>query len=268
LLIAIVLIVSLFYGTLLFIDKYTGHGKEFNVPDISGLRLENAKDTLARYKLKLEIIDSIYTDKEEKGAIIEQIPGVNEKIKSGRTVFVTINAFGEEKIKMPDFVGSSIRQAIIDADVAGLKIGEKKYVPDFAKNYVLKQLYNGEEIPAGTLIPKGAYIDLEIGQGNAGVILIPNFLGYTLEQADSIANQNFVNISGIFYDESIKTATDSNNAKIYKQDPMPDNNNKITMGSFIDIWLTLKQDLIPKIDTANLQINNNNSENTDEEDIL
>jgi len=266
LLIAIVLVGALFYGTLFFIDKYTGHGKEFAVPDISGLRLEEAKDTLAKYNLSLEVIDSIYTDNEQKGAIVEQIPAKTEKIKAGRTIFVTINAFGKEKVKMPDFVGSSIRQAVIDAEAIGLKIGEKKYVPDFAKNYVLKQFYNGKEIQAGTLIPKGAYIDLEVGQGNAGVIFVPNFLGYKLSQADSIANANFVNISGIFYDESVKTADDSANAVIFKQDPLPDNNNKITMGSFIDLWFTINKDLIPEIDTTQTQ--NENIEIENEEDVL
>ncbi len=262
--IVIILVAGLFYSTTLFINNYTDHGHEFNVPNIKHLKVDDAKDTLANYKLGISVIDSVYTDDEVKGGIVEQIPDTNEKIKKGRIVFVTINAYGKQKIKMPDFVGSSIRQAFIDADVVGLKIGEKKYVPDFAKNYVLKQFYNGKEIQPGTLVPKGAYIDLEIGQGSSGLVNVPNFLGYTKLQADSIANTYYVNISGIFYDESVKTAEDTTNAKIYKQDPVFKENNKLPMGSFIDIWLTINKDIIPEIDTTNTS--NNNTE--DEEDVL
>jgi len=167
---------------------------------------------------------------------------------------------------MPNLVGTSIRQAITDAETYGLKIGEKKYVPDFAMNYVLKQFYKGKEIKAGTQIQKGSYIDLEIGKGlNSERIPVPNLIGRNYLSADSIANNAFINISGIFYDEDVKTKKDTANAVVYKQDPMPTNNNKTTMGSFIDIWLTNDKSLVPEI-TIDTTITNNNLK--DEEEIL
>ena len=211
----------------------------------------------------MQYIAKAYVDKHSNTLLI-----VTADHSTGGLAIVVINAFSQEEIIMPDLVGSSVRQAITDAETYGLKIGEKKYVPDFAMNYVLKQFYNGKEIDAGTPIPKGSYIDLEIGKGlNNEKIPVPNLIGLNYLSADSVANTAFINISGVFYDENVKTKDDTVNAVVYKQDPMPTNDNKTTMGTFIDIWLSTDKSLVPEIiidvDTT---ITNNNIE--DEEEIL
>ncbi len=248
------------------IDEYTSHNEEVVIPNILEMDSVMAQKVLDSNNLILQIIDSVHLSEVEKGNIVEQTPVAGELIKENRKIFVVINAFTQERIKMPNLVGTSIRQAITDAETYGLKIGEKKYVPDFAMNYVLKQYYKGEEINAGTVIPKGSYIDLEIGKGlNSEKIPVPNLIGLNYLSADSVANNAFINISGVFYDEDVKTKIDTENAVVYKQDPMPTNNNKTSMGSFIDIWLTTNKSLVPEI-IIDTTITNNNTE--DEEEIL
>ncbi len=264
--IVIVLLILMFWLTVYGIDKYTSHNEEVVIPSILEMDSVMAQKVLDSNNLILQIIDSVHLAEVEKGFIVEQTPKAGGFIKENRKVFVVINAFSQEKIKMPNLVGTSIRQAITDAETYGLKIGEKKYVPDFAMNYVLKQFYKGKEIIAGTQIQKGSYIDLEIGKGlNNERIPVPNLIGLNYLSADSIANNAFINISGIFYDEHVKTKKDTANAVVYKQDPMPTNNNKTTMGSFIDIWLTNDESLVPDI-IIDTTITNNNLK--DEEDIL
>jgi len=248
--IAILLLILTFWVTAFGIDKYTSHNEEIIIPNIIDLDSTQAQKILDSNNLFIQIIDSVHLTEVKKGVIVEQTPKAGAFIKENRKIFVVINSFTTEKIKMPDLVGASIRQAITDAETYGLKIGEKKYVPDFAMNYVLKQYYKGKEIKAGTVIPKGSYIDLEIGKGlNSEKIPVPNLLGLNYLSADSVANNAFINISGVFYDEAIKTKEDTTNAVVYKQDPMPTNNNKTTMGTFIDIWLTNDKSLVPEIDT-------------------
>jgi len=264
--IVIVLLILMFWLTVYGIDKYTSHNEEVVIPSILEMDSVMAQKVLDSNNLILQIIDSVHLAEVEKGFIVEQTPKAGGFIKENRKVFVVINAFSQEKIKMPNLVGTSIRQAITDAETYGLKIGEKKYVPDFAMNYVLKQFYKGKEIIAGTQIQKGSYIDLEIGKGlNNERIPVPNLIGLNYLSAYSIANNAFINISGIFYDEHVKTKKDTANAVVYKQDPMPTNNNKTTMGSFIDIWLTNDESLVPDI-IIDTTITNNNLK--DEEDIL
>jgi len=261
---AILLLVFFLWITFYSIDKYTSHNEAVIIPDILNLDTLKAQKILDSNNLHIQIIDSVHLTDVKKGVIIEQTPKAGEFIKENRKIFVVINAFTKEIIKMPDLVGTSIRQAITDAETFGLKIGEKKYVPDFAMNYVLKQFVNGKEISPGTPIPKGTYIDLEIGKGlNNEKILVPNLIGLNLESAKIISNNAFINISGIFYDSDIITKEDSAIAVVYKQDPMPINNNKTTMGTFIDIWLTKDISLVPEIETDTLTNTLN-----DEEDNL
>lgn len=263
---ASVLLIVLFLATTFAIDAYTDNGNEIEVPNIIDLSVNEAKIKADSITLKIEVIDSVYAKHIAKGAIVEQIPKAKSMIKENRTIFVTINSFSDEIIPMPDLVGISIRQAITDAGSFGIKIGERLYVPDIAKDYVLKQIYRGIEIKPGTKIPKGSYIDLEIGQGSSSEsVRVPNILGLKLKMAESTCDNLFLNISGKFYNTDVKTKEDTANAVIYKQSPMPINNNKTVIGSFIDVWLSTDKSLVPNIKADTL---NTNDIETDEEDIL
>lgn len=267
--IAIIFGVLSFWLTFVFIGKYTGHSDIVKVPYLIELMPDEANEILAKHNIKVEIIDSVYQSGVKKGSIVEQTPDSAYTIKENRTIFVVINAIGEEKVKMPDLKKSSLRQAIADAEIFGLKIGEKKYVPYFAKNYVLNQFYNGKEIMPGEIIPKGSYIDLEIGQGESNELtLVPNLKGLNLENANIRVNEYFLNIESSTYDESVETKEDSLNAIIFKQLPASGENNKISIGSLIDVWLTVKENIINKLDTAKTPIRNTDNYNSNEENNL
>jgi len=264
LVIAIAVVVLIFSTTIIGIDIYTDNGNEIDVPNLKGMTIEEAQATVKTQNLFVEITDSIFSNNLEKGSIVEQSPKTNNKIKENRTIFVSIVSFSKEMVSMPDLVNESIRQAISDANNFGIKIGERKYVPGL-KDYVLKQIYRGQEIKVGTKIPKGTYIDLEIGQGNNNQeILVPNVLGMTLSKAENKCSNVFISISGKFYDDNILTTQDSQNAIIYKQSPMPVDGNKIISGSFIDVWISTDKSLVPEIELDTLE----NINNTDAENIL
>jgi len=259
--IAIVVIVLVFAATIIGIDMYTDNGNEFDVPDLKGMSIEEAQAVAKTQNLFVEITDSIFSNDLEKGSIVEQSPRINNKIKQNRTIYVTVVSFSKEMVSMPDLVNESIRQAISDANNFGIKIGERKYVPGL-KDYVLKQIYRGKEIKVGAKIPKGTYIDLEIGQGtNNEEIPVPNVLGMKIKEAENKCSNVFISISGKFYDENILTKDDTLNCIIYKQSPMPIDGNKIVSGSFIDVWMSTDKSLVPEIELDTLDnINNPDAE--------
>ncbi len=260
--IAVIVFFLLFWLTSYFIDIYTSHNQEIKVPKLINLKPQEAQKILDEFSLTLEVVDSVYLTNFKKGVIVEQTPDTGNLIKENRKIFVTINALTKEKIKMPDLVGSSIRQAITDAETYGLRIGKKRYVPDFAMNYVLRQFLNGKEIKPGTIIPKNSYIDLEIGKGlnNGESTTTPNLLGISLQHANNKAKSAFLSISGIYYDKTVITKNDTMEAVVIKQNPKPNNN--IVMGSFIDVWLSKDKTLIMEIenDTTDLLYNNEDEE--------
>ena len=92
--------------------------------------------------MRIEITDSVFNHNLTRGTIIEQNPFAGFKVKKNRRIFLIINANTPEKVKMPNIVGVSHRQAEAVLKNAGLEIGRLIHVPDIAVNNILKQKYN------------------------------------------------------------------------------------------------------------------------------
>ncbi len=236
--IAVILLIIMYFGLLYGLDKYTHHGEKIAVPNFKGLTAKDAQELAKAHRLKIVISDTTYSGEQERGLISAQIPQQTAEVKSDRSIYLTINSMNPEKISMPDFVGASLRQAMADAEIYGLKIGEINYVPDIAKNNVLAQTIKGEEVPVGTKIEKGTSIDLTLGMGISNEkVFIPLLINKTIEQADSILRSKYLNTGAQFFDESIETLEDSAIAVIYKQEPEPFSKD-FRPGDFVDIWLS------------------------------
>lgn len=237
---AIGIISALLILTFLLLKVYTHHGQALSVPDFTGLTLEEAQLKAQKNKMRIEVSDSIFNTNRPKGTVIEQNPLVGFKVKKNRRIFLIINASNPEKVKMPNIVGVSHRQAEAVLKNAGLEIGRLIHVPDIAVNNVLKQKYNGSEIEEGSLVPKGSKIDLVLGMGLSDQKTpIPDLDHYTLEKAKSRILRSALNMGAIIYDESIIDGTDSLEAQVWRQYPSFKENKSIRLGSTVDVWLTV-----------------------------
>ena len=72
-------------------------------------------------------------------------------------------------VQMPDLKDLSLRQAEALLETYGLRVGAKITVPSIVKGAVIGQLYQGEEIEPGSLVRRGSYITLQIGDGKASL---------------------------------------------------------------------------------------------------
>ncbi len=239
----ILLLIGFFlcYGSLVFLRHYTHHGEALSVPDVRGLTLAEAQKVLQAQKMRCQLSDSVYVTSVKPGAVYIQNPEPSFKVKEKRNIFLTINAMAPEKVKMPDVVGVTLRQAKTILESQGLNIGVLKPVPDIAKNNVLKQLYKGKEIRKGTSILKGAEIDLVVGAGLSDErTSVPNLVGLTLTEARNEATKYSLNIS-VIYDNSVTTSVDSIKAFIFQQRPLSTANAMLQLGSAIDVWMTVDE---------------------------
>ncbi|NJO89747.1 MAG: PASTA domain-containing protein [Chloroflexia bacterium] len=244
-------IIGLLFGVFQSLNVVTHHGEGLSVPDFTGKTLKQAIADAKEVDLKIEVNDSVYNAPGKKGTIIKQNPSPDFKVKKGRTIHVQIKAFNPERIKMPDFTGVSLIQAKADIETYGLKIGKLQYVPDIATNNVLEQMYNGRPIAPGTVIEKDSRIDLVLGMGDSNeATVVPDLQGLTRSSAIQKATDNSLNIGAMVFDETVLTTEDSTMAMVWKQTPVK--NYQTTMGSIIDLWLTL--------DPEKLQPNNNDNQ--------
>ena len=242
--IALVSISLLFWSGFKFLNVYTLHGQGIQVPDFSGLKINQIDTFILHKKLNYLIIDSVYDFKAKKGIVIKQDPEPNNNVKDNRTIYLTVTAMLPPQVKMPKLQDRSLRQAMAMLETYGLKLGKTQYIADQCLNCVLDQLVQGKKIEAGTIIKKGAMIDLIIGMGLGDEALpIPNLLGMTRSEALAMLTGMSLSEGSVTFDSSLDTIA----TKVYKQIPNYSKNATIKIGSSIDLFFTNKADKLPVV---------------------
>lgn len=238
-LLACILITLLIFGTLQGLKRYTHHGISYPVPNLTGLSINEARASAEANRLKIQIIDSVYNKKYEPGTVVDQQPIANSNVKENRAIIVTINSSGPEKIILPRLTDISFRQAQVLIKNAGLFIGNISYQPSEYHDLVLDILQDSVKLEAGNSITKGTSIDLVVGRSKGNLKTpLPNLTGFSIPDAQITLNGAKLNQGVLIYDQTIKTAEDSLNAKIWKQQPNPKFVSTVDLGSSVDIWLT------------------------------
>lgn len=253
--IILVLIVVIIFGTLKALDIFTRHGEAINVPDFRGLYYEELGDNPEFENFKFEIMDSIYDITKEKGSIIAQDPRVNAKVKSGRTVYLTVISQNPEKVEMPNLKDLTLRNAKSLLESYGLKIEGISYVPDIAKNAVVEQKYRGSIIEEGTKIKKGSSIHLVLGLGKSKELLsVPMLIGLNRQEALEELYSASLNIGEEIFEDS----GDSTKLRIYRQQPFYSEKKILKYGDKIDVWYKSEDNFdfehyLQNLDTTALQ---------------
>jgi len=161
-----IVVVVLFFSTIGFwLSKYTRHGEYIVLSNFSKVKISSAEDLLKSEGLNYIIIDSVYEENTPPGLVINQNPYPGAHVKSGRNIYLYITSTLPPLVEMPALLDKSLREAKNLLDNTGLKIGQVHMVIAPLPGFVLKQTYEGRAIDAGTKIPKGSVIDMEVGGG-------------------------------------------------------------------------------------------------------
>ncbi len=241
---AIVFILVVLFGSLYYLKSFTNHGKQFFTPNFEGLSVAEAQALAKEKKIKIKVIDSVFEAHGERGSIVDQTPTFNFMIKKGRTVFLTKKTNIPQKISMPNLRNISLIQAKSEIVSYGLKIGKLDYRDSKYENLILEQIIAGEIVKPGTMIDAGTKIDLVVGRpkNDATITSVPNLKGLTKDDAALRAAGSFLNIGTAIYDKSVVTKEDTLNALIWKHSPKK--NWKADLGDDVDIWLTIDNSLL------------------------
>ncbi len=240
-LLAIVLVVFLVFAAFYSLGILTRHGDEYSIPDLCGKPLTEAYKIADKYHLNLILLDSSYVVTKRPGTVLQQQPAAGQKVKRGRHVFLSINACNPMMVQAPSLVGETLRQALILLDQSGLQCGQLSFTPDIALNSVLKQSYEGDELLPGDKLPKGALVDLLLGQGfeNSSLTPQPNVIQMTLQEARRALAARSLNVGRVIFDETVKDMADTLSARIYTTNPPFLGNRELPLGSRINLWLTI-----------------------------
>lgn len=243
---AVVYVVVLLTAITVGLSLLTNHNKEIEVPDFTTMSVAEASELAAASGVRVEVVDSVFVRRMEKGAVFSQNPAAGSRVKKNRLIRLTTNAIQAKQVSMPNLVGYSMRQAKAELSSRGLNLGNLIYVSDIATNNVLKQQYKGRDIASGKSIDSGSDIDLVVGLSEAdNQTLVPDVTGMKYARAVEAIHDNSLNISKATFDDSVKDYTDSLNAVVFRQAPAA-SSAPMRMGGSVSIFLTLDEDKMPR----------------------
>lgn len=156
--------VLLVVSTLYFLNIYTRHGQNIIVPDLNGLQADEAEQMLRSKGLSALVIDSIFKLDAVPGAVIDQTPRAGNKVKEGRSIYITIYSYNPQQISIPELVDYSSRQAISLLNSIGFSDIIIEEIPAEYNGLVMSVEYKGRKLLADELIPAGSTIKLIVGK--------------------------------------------------------------------------------------------------------
>lgn len=168
--IAIVLTLVLIWGALKGLDIYTQHGQAVVVPDVKGLSLQEAETFFQNNGLSYSVIDSVHSKSVKPGSIVEVSPEAGSKVKEGRIIYVTINAFSAQTASIPDVTDMSFRQAQALLAAQGFTSIEIAYVQGQYKDLAIGVEANGRRLNEGDKVPLTTPLLLKVSSGDSSFV--------------------------------------------------------------------------------------------------
>lgn len=163
--VVMLLLVVLTFGLFRWITR---HGEEIMVPNVVGMPLENAIESLANASLQGVFADTLFDVPDSlkevpKGHVLEQIPLSGSSAKGGRKVRLFVRALGEARIHVPDYHSMSLRALQADFQERGFVIQQilaaDRSKPKLEMNPpVLDVLFKGKKLKPGSRIEKGSKV--------------------------------------------------------------------------------------------------------------
>ncbi|WP_128331411.1 PASTA domain-containing protein [Apibacter sp. HY039] len=253
LILAVAIFFGLMQGTFLWLNAYTNHGVQVEVPNIKNLNLDQAVIKLDEVSLEYEIDTSKYDPKYKPYEILDIYPLIGSNVKKGRRIFIRANAKTWKPVAVPNIIGKYKYLAFSQLNLVGLKVSDTIYEPSLAVNTVIKLLYKGKEIQPGVTLPRFSQLTVVLAKGLAKNVSVPSFIGMDEEGAKRVITENLFSVGSIIYDDP----EDKTNTRVYYQ--VPAAASVYDQGQPIDLYLSSRpiEELRIKIQNLDATFNRN-----------
>ncbi len=184
----------------------SGGTKEYIVPELIGMTVEEAEEKLAQDKEADLTIDEDITLEEseeiEEGLIISQKPGVNQSVKKGRKIKIVVSSGTENvEISVPSVENRTYDEAVEILEREGLKA---KRIEEFSETiqfeYVIKQSpKSGTKVTEGYTVSLHVSADIENPEAakEDEQAVVPKVTGVTEEKARQLIAQAGLKVSSV-----------------------------------------------------------------------
>jgi len=167
LLLALLVLVLLCFIGLQWLSFRTNHDQRIAVPNLEKLTLEKAQDVLGEKDLEAKVQDSAnFNPDYPPFSVIEQNPKPGSFVKQNRKIYLVLNPSNYRKLKIPNVIQKTRRQAEPTLRALDFKVGEIIYRPNMARDVVLELRHRGKKLKPGASLMKTSTIDLVVGDGS------------------------------------------------------------------------------------------------------
>ncbi|MFF9566025.1 Stk1 family PASTA domain-containing Ser/Thr kinase [Streptomyces sp. NPDC014685] len=126
-------------------------GTPVDVPDVTGLSVEDATAALEEEGLKAEVLPGRVHSSEVAGDIARQSPGEGAEAAEGDTVTLTVSK-GPRMIDVPDVTGKDVDEATAALEDAGFEVKVDRPFLSFSDTVASQSVDGGDQAPEGSTI--------------------------------------------------------------------------------------------------------------------
>lgn len=215
-----------------FIMPWYVSSPEMTVPDVIGKEETNAIEILNDSGFDAVVSDTSYGVQMAKGKIFLQRPKAGEIVKQGRTIYLFLSG-GERVVNVPSLKGKSITDAKFSLERVGLKLGQ---IDRVASNQPEDMIFD-QQFAAGTPLKQGESVGITVSAGRGGgSIVVPNLIGKSLSDAESIIKDSSLVVGKINYQASSTLLPNT------VLDQYPSGGNRLNPGDAVDLFVTKPSD--------------------------
>ncbi|WP_435807955.1 PASTA domain-containing protein, partial [Streptomyces cyaneofuscatus] len=126
-------------------------GSPVDVPDVTGLSVEDATAELAEEGLKVDVLPGRVHSSEADGDIAKQSPGAGTEAAEGDTIELTVSK-GPRMLDVPDITGRDVDEARATLEEAGFEVKVDRPFLSFSDTIASQSVEGGEQAPEGSTI--------------------------------------------------------------------------------------------------------------------
>jgi len=165
------------------------------LPSFVGQTLTDANAEIERLKLNSAVVDHTTSDRYPKGVVIMQRPEAGGQVRQGRQISFVVSD-GIVARLMPDLRYQSMREVQLDLSRAHLQQGRIAY----ARSDVVPEGHVISQNPAPLVnVHQGDVVTLVVSRGGRANVIVPGFVGLTIDQARQLASDAGLKIGQIVW---------------------------------------------------------------------
>ena len=159
------------------VPRLVGRADVTIVPDVRGMDIDEAGKRCAESGLVCRVSSNRPSDEVPEGVVIEQHPGADEQLKSGRTILVVLSS-GQRMETVPDLRNMTMRQVELTLESTELLKG--RVVRIFSREPG-ENMVAATSPPPGSAVPHGSSVDLLfVMRGEPARLWMPDLAGKDL----------------------------------------------------------------------------------------